>query len=312
MKRKESQRLLTRTWAVCALAMVCCILWGSAFPCVKIGYELFGIEGTDTASQLLFAGVRFFLAGVLVLLFGSLRDRSLLAPGRTDWGMVLKLGAVQTAVQYLFFYVGLANTSGVKSSIIVASNVFLSILLASVVFRMERLTAQKMIGCVIGFAGVVVVNISGGELGGGLKWNGEGFILLSAFSYALASVLLKRYTRRADPMLLNAWQSMSGGLILAAAGALTGGKLSGFTPQSALLLLYMALISAVAYTIWGILLKHNPVAKVTVFGFMNPVCGVLLSALLLGEKSQAFGAAGVAALVLVCTGILVVNREKSR
>lgn len=73
------------------------------------------------------------------------------------------------------------------------------------------------------------------------------------------------------------------------------------------LLLYMAFISAAAYTLWGILLKYNPVARVAVFGFMNPVFGVLLSALFLGESSQAFGLTGVAALLLVCVGIMIVN-----
>ena len=57
-------------------------------------------------------------------------------------------------------------------------------------------------------------------------------------------------------------------------------------------------------------MKYNPVSRVSVFGFSNPVFGVLLSALLLGERSQAFGAQGLIALALVCTGILVVNRGK--
>ena len=92
-------------------------------------------------------------------------------------------------------------------------------------------------------------------------------------------------------------------------GAGMGGRLTVTRPAAFLLLLYMAIISAVAYTIWGILLKYNPVARVSVYGFMNPVFGVILSAFLLGEKNQAFGLQGVAALVLVCIGIYVVNRQ---
>lgn len=74
-------------------------------------------------------------------------------------------------------------------------------------------------------------------------------------------------------------------------------------------LLYMAIISAVAYTIWGVLLKYNPVARVSVYGFMNPVFGVILSAFLLGEKNQAFGYKGLTALLLVCIRIFIVNKE---
>ena len=81
-------------------------------------------------------------------------------------------------------------------------------------------------------------------------------------------------------------------------------------PAGALLLLSMAFISAAAYTIWGMLLKYNPVSRVTVFGFMNPVFGVILSALLLGEGSQASGPVTVLSLILVCLGIYIVNRPE--
>ena len=72
MKKKH---LLQQTGAVWFFAMVCCFLWGSAFPCIKIGYALFGIDSADTASQILFAGLRFTLAGVLVVLFYSIMQR---------------------------------------------------------------------------------------------------------------------------------------------------------------------------------------------------------------------------------------------
>ena len=86
------------------------------------------------------------------------------------------------------------------------------------------------------------------------------------------------------------------------------GRLSGFSPASTILLLYMAFISAAAYTLWSILLRHNPVSRIAVFGFMNPVLGAILSALLLGEQNQAFSAYGLLSLVLVTAGIVIVYR----
>ena len=91
-------------------------------------------------------------------------------------------------------------------------------------------------------------------------------------------------------------------------GLMAGGKLTGFTIASTGMLLYMACISAVAYSLWGILLKNNPVSKVSVYGFMNPVFGVLLAAWLLGETEQAFRWQSMAALICVSIGIYVVNR----
>ena len=76
------------------------------------------------------------------------------------------------------------------------------------------------------------------------------------------------------------------------------------------LLVFLALVSAVAYSLWGSLLIYNPVSRVTVFGFMNPVFGVLLSALLLGETDQASGILGLLSLLLVSVGIYVVNSGK--
>ncbi|MDO5146523.1 MAG: DMT family transporter [Eubacteriales bacterium] len=314
-KREEERifimdkNMLQKTGMVWFLAMICCLLWGSAFPCIKIGYELFQIEAADTASQIVFAGVRFFLAGVLALLFGSVLQRKLLLPERKDVPMILKLSVMQTVVQYLFFYIGLAHTTGVKSSIIEAANVFVAILIASLIFHQEELTGRKMVGCAAGFAGVVLINLGSGGMDAQFRWNGEGFILLSTVAYALSSVFIKRYSAKANPVLLSGWQFCVGGLVMAVVGGLMGGRLTFHEAGCLPLFFYMAVISSVAYTLWAILLKYNPVSKVTVFGFMNPVFGVILSAWLLKENGQAFSLRGLTSLILVCIGIYIVNKS---
>lgn len=300
---------LTRKPVVALFAIGCCFLWGSAFPCIKIGYKLFFIPSDSVGSQLLFAGYRFTLAGILVILAGSLLNRTFLRPQKSSWGMVVKLSLVQTVLQYVFFYVGLANTSGVKSSIIEGSNVFLVILAACLIARYEKLTLKKFIGCLIGFSGVVLINLNGTKLDPTMSFLGEGCILLSAVAYAFSSLLIKSYSQKEHPVVLSGYQFFLGGIFLILIGFASGGRVTGFSPASTALLLYMAFISAAAYTVWGILLKYNPVGQVSIFGFTNPIFGVLLSALLLGEGSQAFGLKGLAALALVSAGIFLVNRE---
>lgn len=81
---EPKQSILTRTWVVAALACVCCILWGSAIPTIKTGYRLLQVDSADTASQIVFAGVRFTLAGLLVLLFTSLKEKKAMLPGPAD------------------------------------------------------------------------------------------------------------------------------------------------------------------------------------------------------------------------------------
>ena len=306
---RKDNKLYTRPLFVCVVALLCCLLWGSAFPCIKIGYSLFEIPGEDTMSQMVFAGYRFTLAGILVILIGSLVKGRFLRPVCSSWPMVIKLGMVQTILQYVFFYTGLAHTTGVKSSIISASSVFMTLFLSAAVFR-EKLSARKVTGCLVGFAGVVLINLTGSGLDLNLALAGEGSILVSAFAGALSSVMIKSYSTREDTFTLCGYQFFFGGIILALIGLACGGRVTGFTPLSSLLLLYMGLISAVAYSMWSFLLKYNPVGKVAIFGFSNPIFGVILSALLLGERNQAFTVQGLAALILVCSGILLVNRSR--
>lgn len=304
-----NKNILTKTSVVCLLAMVCCILWGSAFPLIKIGYSLFHITAEDSASQLLFAGYRFTLAGILTVLIGSISVRKPLLPHGSTWGKILILSLLQTVFQYYFFYIGLAHTTGVKASIIEAANVFIAILVSGLLFHMEKITWFKLFGCLVGFAGVVLINLNGGGVDMNIAWNGEGFILCSTVSYAFSSVMMKKLSKNEIPVLLSGWQFILGGIVLIVAGFVSGGQVTGFTIQGTALLVYLAALSAIAYSLWGILLKYNEVGKVTVFGFMNPVCGVILSALLLSESSEAFGVKGFIALVLVCIGIYVVNKD---
>ena len=305
----QKKTFITTTLGIGLLACLCCLLWGSATPAIKIGYEWFGIGAGDVASRILFAGVRFILAGILTAIFGSLIAGKPLFPQKSSWGMICKLGLVQTVFQYIFFYMGLAYTTGVKSAIINGSQTFITIVLACLVFRYEKLTMQKFLGCLIGFAGVIVINFDPSGLTGGFTFRGEGAILIAAIAYALSSALVKNYSQKENPVVLSGYQFIFGGIIMTIVGALMGGQLTGWCFRSILLLLYLALISSVAYSVWGILLKHNPVGKVAIYSFTNPIFSVLLSFVFLRETSS-FGLELVVALGLVCCGIWLVNRVK--
>ena len=305
MTKKDT--IMTKTIVVWLGALLCCALWGSAFPCIKIGYRLFDIPSDAVATQILFAGLRFTLAGVLALLIGSVLSRRWLIPKKGSGVKIVKLCMLQTVAQYLFFYVGLAHTSGVRASIIEGVNVFIAILVASLIFHQEPLTARKMIGSVIGFAGVVLVNLTGDAGAGGFALLGDGCIVLSTVAYAFSSVYLKRYSKEEDPVVLSGWQFVLGGLIMIACGLVFGGQLTVVTPAGLAMLAYLAVVSAVAYSLWGVLLKYNPISRVAVFGFMNPVFGVILSAIFLREAGS-LGVMCMISLVLVCGGIYIVNR----
>lgn len=173
---------------VFALATLCCILWGSAYPAVKNGYALLHIAPSDIASQMLFAGWRFALAGAILLIVAAAMKKPIFTLNGRQMRQVALLGLTQTAIQYVFFYVGLAHASGVKSSIMNATGVFFSVVLAHFVYANDRITARKAMGCLIGFLGVVVVNLGGGALGFDFSLLGEGFVIIAAFVLAAASI----------------------------------------------------------------------------------------------------------------------------
>ncbi|MDO9433987.1 DMT family transporter [Hydrogenophaga sp.] len=295
---------------VVLLATLCCLLWGSAYPAIKSGYALLSIGREDTASQLVFAGWRFLLAGVLLLVIARALGRPVLALPRASLGPMALLGLTQTAVQYVFFYVGLAHTTGVKGSIFNATGTFFSVLLAHFIYQNDRLDRRKALGCVVGFAGVMVVTLRGGSQGleEGFTLMGDGFIVVAAFVLSAASIYGKRLSQRIDTMVMTGYQLAIGGLALLLGGTVFGGALHGLSLAPAVLLGYMVVLSAAAFAIWAALLKHNRVGKVAVFNFLIPVFGALLSALFLGEQVLAWRN-GVA-LLLVCGGIWLVTTDR--
>lgn len=294
--------------------LVSCGLWGSAYPCVKIGYELFGITGSDVASRLVFAGTRFTIAGIMVVVGVSVAQRRALLPAKRDLGAIGILALFQTVLQYFFFYGGLSHADGVTSSIIGAAAYFFAILFAALIFKTEDLTRKAIIGCIIGFAGVVLVNLGGsGDAAFSFALNGEGFILLSSVAGAISTCFIAVLGRTHDSVLLSGWQFVTGGIVLLGCGLAMGGSLCPISPGPALaLILYMGFISAMAYTLWSKLLAANPVSRVSIFGFMTPVFGAAMSAVLLGETDAVNPLFALIALALVSAGIVIVNRPNSQ
>lgn len=293
---------------VTLFALLCTALWGSATPFIKTGYLHLNVEGTW--SIILFAGIRFALAGILTVIICSIIDRKFLYPKKESIRYVGTISIFQTVLQYIFFYIGLANTSGVKGTILSGSSAFFSILVATLVFRQEKLTLKKIIACIIGFAGVIVVNLDGLKLN--FNFFGDGFVIFSAISLAFSSVLMKIYSAHENPVVLSGYQFIVGGLVMIGIGLAFGGTVSLASPTGICILVYLAFLSAVAYALWGILLKYNPVSKVTIFSFMIPVFGVILSKLILTESSAVSLLNVLVALVLICVGIITVNYQKNK
>ncbi len=305
----KKTKLFQNTFFVAIGALLCCALWGSATPFIKTGYRLILLtEKPDVPSTLLFAGCRFALAGFLTILIYSIARRKVLIPKKENLGRMAVMSVFQTILQYTFFYIGLANTSGVKGTVLSASNAFFCLLIASLIFRQEKLTLKKIFACILGFSGIILVNLNGLDFN--MNFLGDGFVIFSAISAAMASVLIKKYGQYEDSVVLSGYQFLIGGLVLMLVGLLAGGTMTLNSLTAVGVLVYLALLSAIAFALWGVLLTHNPVSKVTIYHFMVPVFGVILSKLMLTEQSQVSTLNLLLTLLLVCAGIILLNVKK--
>ena len=297
------------------VALLCCALWGSATPTIKIGYNLLSVSGVQ--SIMLFAGIRFFLAGVFTVIIFSIARRKFLFPKKKNWGKVLTVSAFQTVIQYVLFYLGLAYTSGVKGTVACGTGAFFSVIIATLIFKQERLTAKKIIACIMGFVGIVVINLNGLSFTNDwLDVLGVVLVVLSTIAYAISSVLLKKFSPYEDPVTISGYQFIIGGAFMAMIGLVSGGSITVTGFWGIADLIYLALLSAMAYSLWGILLKHNPVSRVAVFTCATPIFGTVFTLLLLPGESSAVNPINlIITLILVSSGILLLNykrREKQR
>ena len=309
---QSSSSRLTRPAVVAALATLSCLLWGSAIPFINLGYRHFAIDSGDTPSLILFAGCRFALAGLLTILISSLQRRRLLVPqGPSGWGCAARLAAVQTIGQYVFFYIGVAHTPSMNASLIQGLGPFVSILVAAWVFRSEKMTAVKWLGGLLGIVGVLLVNWKpGGSVSFSLT--GEGFLLISMITSACSSGMIKNYGQRNDPVTLSGWQFLMGGTLMALAGLLMGGRLQPDGMAAAGILIYLAFLSAIAYSVWALLLKVNPVSRIASYILLQPVFGTALALLLFGQETTLPLWRYLLALLFICGGILLEERSSGR
>lgn len=300
-------KIFTHRVPVVLLAIICCLLWGSAFPGVKTGYRLFAIGPDNTWLKLIFAGYRFFLASIFILVYALFSGQKM-SFKIGDLKHILILGLFSTTFQYIFFYLGLSHISGVKASIWNSTAIFFTVIIAHFVFSNDRISKNKILGLILGFAGVAATNFSFELFKPDFTLFGDGFLIISQLAAAIGAVYVKKISGQIPVIALTAYQMLFGSLLLVIpAGLKVGFMPFHFTTANLTLYLYLALLSSVSFSIWNTLIKYNPVGKITMYQFLIPVIGALLSAVFLGDK---IGLYTVVALLLVSVGIISVNREK--
>jgi drug/metabolite transporter (DMT)-like permease len=282
------------------LAIIACILWATSFPVIKIGLQY--------TTPLRFAGIRFMIAGMMIIPFvHGLKENLLLL--RRNIKPVFMISMFQTAILYVFFYLGISRTPAAVAAIIIGGGPLFIALLAHFITGKDRLTLRMILALLIGFSGIILLAVTGNSLTNGHSGVLWGIILLIIGNLAgsYGNILVSQNRTGLSPLFLNAVQIFTGGLVIFILSLFF--EETGFSvkpPPYYFSLAWLSFLSAAAFSLWFIILTRPEVrvSEISVWKFIIPLLGAVLSWLLVeGENPQWNTIAGT---VLIATSILII------
>lgn len=300
MKTIDTEKLFSNPKSSMGLALLVMFFWGSLFPTIKIGYRLFGIDTFSWASILLFAGMRFVVCGVVQIILYVSKQRELKVPNRTSLVPILLIAMTSYAMHYLCTYLGISHLPSSKTAILKQVGTLFVICFAFLFRKEDRFSAKKLIGGVLGFASILIVNLEGASLHFGLY---DLLIVAASFFGVAGIVISKNAYDHCDPFYVTAWAQFFGGVVLLALGVAGNGSFARVGWDSVAVFVYMCFASCMGYMLWALLLQNNDMSKMNIIKFTETLFSALCSWVLLGE--DIFNLPYIIALVLVCAGIYI-------
>jgi drug/metabolite transporter (DMT)-like permease len=291
------------------LAIISCLLWSTAFAGVKIGLEY--------ATPLQFAGTRFFLAGLLVFPLAYRHNPGYFSIVRINLKLILLFAFLQTFLQYTMFYTGINMIPAAVAAIIIGSQPLFIALVANFMMPGERMTLSRTLVILLGISGVALVSFGNDpqSASGNIAVAGIllmlGINLLSGFT----NVLVAKEKGMIPPLVISSSSMVLGGAALFLFSIpLEGIRFEMKPPIYFISLAWLSLLSALAISIWIILLKRPgiKVSDLNLWKFLIPLFGALFSWILLpAEKPQALTTTGmfIITFALVISGLL--KRKKA-
>lgn len=301
------EKLENKSFAI-LMSLLCMLMWGSAIPTVKIAFGSLGLERGDFAGKLLFGGLRFTLAGV-ILLFRVFFGESKKKLNSSDFPFIFMIGFLQFFLSYSFYYIGLGNTPGVRASIIQSSSTFFIVLFSHFFFPEDKLNKKKIIALILGFSGIFLAN-AGKGLDFGFTLTGEGFLFIGMILVALSFIFVKMRQKPIDPMILTMGQLLFGGIVMVLTAKIFQKTPLNWTPLAIFMLIYVSFISSYVFSLWYRIIALYPLGEISILRLFIPVFGSVLSVLFIpGERLTIYTIFG---LTLVSLAIFYLNYEPSK
>jgi len=306
MMDNKSTSIFQRPVWVSLFALTAAVVWGWAYPLIKLGFGEFGIMPDMTGCKMLFAGIRFCLSGIIILSIAKASHRDFEIRNKSDIWYILLFSLLNTTLHYAFFYIGLSHSQGARAAILNSLSTFSVVILACIFFKSDKMTTRKILGCIIGFIGILTLNL-GGKESGAFALLGDGMIIMNALCSAFASLMTRGLNKRVDVFVGTGYSLAVGGALLIIPGVLYGGTLPNITLWGLVILLLLIGISTIGFTLYNKLLTCNPIGKVAIYNSLIPVVGAVTSCMCLGET---FYWKYVVAGLLATIGIYIINKGK--
>ncbi len=300
---------MSKTSNTTLLAIIACVLWSTAFVGIKLGLPY--------TSPVKFAGIRFFLAGIMI--FPLIRNKKqVIQQVKAYAPFILHVAIFQTFIQYLFFYLGLARVPAATGAIIIGAGPLFIALMSHFLMPNEKLKLGKTLAILLGFGGIVLVALSKQSLAKSTEGLLLGilFLLLCNINGGYINILIAKSKKPIAPLVLSSSTLTIGGLMLLASSLIFEPLEFSLKPLPYYLsLFWLSSLSAGAISIWTTLLKRPGivVSDLNLWKFIVPVLGAVLAWIIIPEEQpQKLALVGMLLTALALLWVNYLNRMKRK
>lgn len=283
-----------------SLSLIVMALWGSLFPCVKLGYLFGAIDSSSVADILMFAAIRFAVCGGLVCLFCLLRRKTIGTPSIKSVGNILLIGLFAIVLHYSCTYIGLSTTDSSKTALLKQSGVLIYVCFSFLFFKDEKFSIYKIIGAVFGFCGIIAINFSKSSLSFSF---GDILILCASVCTVIQNIISRKSTQNCSALWITGISQFFGGIVLLIVSVSFGGEFPQMNFKFIMVFTYICIASIIAYTLWYYVLRTSELSKLFIIKFAEPLFACVFGAIILNENI--FKLQYLAAFILISIGILI-------